>query len=364
VPFRFSHLPISRLLLDPNNYRVQESTDYVRADPARFAEDIVQQRAAQRLRDPSLQALKSSILRNGFLEFEPLIVRQFADEVDPKYIVLDGNRRLSALRWIQQDSEAGVNIPENVLHSLENVPVVIVDEDEQDPALYEALMGVRHVSGIKEWGGYQRAKLIATLREDRGLDASEVSERLGLSTLEVNRRLRAYKALEQMKRSEEFGAYAKPEMYPLFHEAVAQPLVRDWLNWNDEARRFENEEELAKFYALLTPSETDDGENQLERPPKIQTYSQVRDLRDILGHPEAKQNLLDTEESLAAALAVAKRDELSRAWVSQMNNALIALRNMSIDELKGATPDDLAELAALRDLCITRIDERERLVAE
>jgi hypothetical protein len=74
-------------------------------------------------------------------------------------------------------------------------------------------MGVRHVSGIDQWGGYQRAKLVVELRDDFKLEAGEVAERLGMSTHEVNRRYRAFKALQQMLQDEEYLDFAKPEMY-------------------------------------------------------------------------------------------------------------------------------------------------------
>lgn len=362
MTYNSTHLPIKQLLLDPNNYRVQESSDFVRASQSRFADPTVQEKAFQRLKDQSLLTLKGSILRNGFLEFEPLIVRPFADADPPTYLVIDGNRRLSALKWIQQDHDAGVTVPEVVLKALENIPVVVVEANEGEEFHYEALMGVRHVSGIKEWGGYQRAKLIATLRDERNLEATEVAERLGLSTQEVNRRFRAFKALEQMMNHEEFGDYATPEMYPLFHEALSIPSLRSWLDWSDEERAFCKEEELCQFYGLLTPATTEEGEFQAEKPAKIGTYSQVRDLKIILQHPEAKQTLLDTESSLADALSVAKRDQLSRTWVTQLERAESALKIVAIDELVSATDQEIQILIDISELCKRRLSQRELLL--
>ena len=50
-------------------------------------------------------------------------------------------------------------------------------------------MGIRHVGGIKQWGGYQRAKLIADLRDEHDLEPGDIAEKLALSVVEVNRRL-------------------------------------------------------------------------------------------------------------------------------------------------------------------------------
>ena len=130
----------------------------------------MQDRAYRRLRrDEGLIQLKNSFLNNGFIPLEQLVIRpyQYSDDL---YVVLEGNRRLAALRWIADDYEAGVAVPESLLKTLEQIPVIIV-ENSDDPAFHESLMGIRHVSGIKEWGGYQRAKLVVTLRANYNLSS-------------------------------------------------------------------------------------------------------------------------------------------------------------------------------------------------
>ncbi len=133
-------------------------------------------------------------------------------------------------------------------------------------------MGVRHVSGIKEWGGFQRAELIAVLKDQHGMDSGEIADRLALTTQEVNRRYRAVKVLEQMQLSESYGLYARPDMYPIFHEAVSLPVVRTWLGWDEANVRFTNEETIGHFYSLVTPEESDEEE---PKEPKI-TISGIR----------------------------------------------------------------------------------------
>jgi hypothetical protein len=89
-------VPITSLLLDPNNFRFQDEPDYLAADPARFAEPSVQERAAKRIRGEGLVELKSSIVSNGFLSVERLVVRKYKELETGGwlYLVLEGNRRL------------------------------------------------------------------------------------------------------------------------------------------------------------------------------------------------------------------------------------------------------------------------------
>lgn len=364
--YREMTLPISQLLLDPNNFRFQDETEFVRADTDRFAERSVQERASKRIRGEGLVELKNSIISNGFLAVERLVVRLYRERTDgaPLYLVLEGNRRLAALQWIKQDHEAGVNIPDNVLSVLEAVPVIVIDSDD-DEGTYLAIMGIRHVGGIKQWGGYQRAKLVADLRDLHGYDTTEVADRLGMTKHEVNRRYRALKALQQMQEDEEFADYATSAMYPLFHEAVSLPAVRTWLEWDDSAMEFQNEETLHEFYGLIAPLQHDeDSESGDGAPtPKISTYSQVRELRSILGNGEASQLLLDPQRSFSEALAVAKAEELSRTWKSQVAEAVSALTSMSVLDLEGLDNDDLTLIERTREIADRLLATHKKLVS-
>lgn len=347
------------LLLDPNNYRFQADEDFVRADEARSHEDTVQSRAYARLRHEDLAALKNSILTNGFLPFERLVVRPYPT-VEGRYVVLEGNRRVAALRWIKQDHEAGVAVPAGVLETLGRIPVIVVEDAADDPTLQLALMGVRHVAGIREWGAYQRAQLVTELRDEHQLDTADIATRLGMTAHEVNRRYRAFRALKQMENDEDYGDFSSPEMYPLFHEAITGTNIKEWLGWNDGEAKFENEETLHEFYELIAPVPSDEGTT---REPKLANREAVRQLRAILDVPEAKRKLLGPDGSFHEALAIAKADELSKTWAGQVGEAVAALRTVSAVELAQLAPDDLAEVVAVRDAAANLLELHRRLTA-
>jgi ParB-like chromosome segregation protein Spo0J len=360
-------LPITQLLLDPNNFRFQDETDFVRADPKRFAEVSVQERATKRIRGEGLAELKNSIISNGFLAVERLVVRSYVKrQGEPElFLVLEGNRRLAALQWIKQDHEAGADVPADVLAVLDAVPVIVIESDD-DEGTYLALMGIRHVGGIKQWGGYQRAKLVAELRDLHHYDTTEVADRLGMTKHEVNRRYRALKALQQMQDDEEFADYASTTMYPLFHEAVSLPAVRSWLGWNDSETRFQDEEQLHQFYSLITPPENADEDEGGESrgTPKITTYSQVRELRTILPNRDAKHFLLNPDHTFSEALAIAKAEELSKTWKSQVAEAIGALSSMSVLDLENLDDDGKMVISRVRDVADRLLATYEKLVAE
>lgn len=349
---------LDKLLFDPNNFRFQDEDGYVTADEARYAEPKIQERAYRRLRAEGIVELKNSILTNGFLTVERLVVRPY--ELGGSYVVVEGNRRLAALKWIREDHEAGLSVDDDLVGLFDGVPVLEVDSDDAESA-YLAVMGVRHVGGIKQWGGYQRAKLVTDLRDIHVFDTQEVASRLGMSALEVNRRFRAFKALQQMQHDEEFADLASSSMYPLFHEALAIPLVRDWLGWSDQNSKFENTEQTHQFYGLITVhiEESEDGGDA--KPPKIPTYMQVRELKTILPNAEAKQVLLDSDRSFSDALGIAKAEEFSQSWKTQLAEAIAVMTSIGALELAAMEDADVESLTKISEVASQLIHMRQKL---
>ena len=235
-------IPLDRLLLDPNNYRLQEQADFTPYQPDRYHLPRVQETTKTRLKDENLGPLINSIIANGFLEIERIVVIRY-EHVEDRYLVIEGNRRVAALQQIRDRHDTGITLPPNVLDVLQGVPCLLADDDAQEPFFREAIMGIRHVGGIREWGGYQRAKLIADLHDIHNLEPTSISERIGLSVIEVTRRYRAYKVLQQMQVDENYSDHATPNLYPLFHEAVSLPAVRDWLGWSVANSAFDDDEQ-------------------------------------------------------------------------------------------------------------------------
>jgi len=344
--FREEQVSRDKLLFDPNNYRFQDLAEFVLAQSDRFHEQSVQDRAYRTLRnDSALVQLKNSILCNGFLPFERLVVRPYG-QAGSFYVVVEGNRRLAAVKWIADDYQAGVETPAELLAAIEKIPVTVVETGVDDAIFSSALMGIRHVSGIKEWGGYQRAKLVADLKDEHSLDTSDVANRLGMGAREVNRRYNAFKALQQMIEDEEFGGYASAGMYPIFHEALALPALREWLAWDNDQNIFTHGERLRQLYGLITPSEEEDE----ERSAKITTREQIRDLPDILINPEARQVLFDPRSGFSDAATVVQRDRLSGSWPTKVAEAVTALKGIPAHQLKTLGEDELEPIRKLMEV--------------
>ena len=302
-----------QLLLDPNNYRFHDVRGYKEVkQKSRYQEIGVQERALNLLTETTafdLQSLRDSIRTNGYIPVEQIVAVPYEDDEagGKRYLVIEGNRRAASVKTLVSDNLAGaVDLPAEIKKTLETIPLVVLRGSEAEIASYQrTLMAIRHVAGIREWGPYQQAKLVVEMFEEEGASLGSVAQKIGISSREVARRYRASKALRQMEEDEEFSEFAEPRLYSFFHEAVSQPKVREWLGFNDETYKAENDEARSFFFELLSPREADDE----KLPPKLTSANQqVRLLKDIVSKPHPLEVLADPDKTFEDAVKAAQED--------------------------------------------------------
>ena len=164
--FKTIRLSIDNILLDPNNYRIISSeTEYQKVPEERIGELEVQEDTQALMEQRGeLDPLIKSILRIGFLPIDRVVVRLWKDG---KYVVVEGNRRIAAIKKILKDYERGrISLREDVLNSIKEIEVLVIDEEKRNiPVLQNLIQGIRHVQGVKGWGPYERAMMIKELYE-------------------------------------------------------------------------------------------------------------------------------------------------------------------------------------------------------
>lgn len=344
---------LDQLLLDPNNFRFEGEKKRAKVQSKRFSEATVQSAAQARLEADGIDELKQSILTNGFLPVERIVVANWPEspEGTQKYVVLEGNRRTAALKKIRSDEATGADVPTELISSMDSIPVIVLTDG--DEGSYLSIMGIRHVGGIKEWGGYQSAKLISDLKDVHKMSSRDVASTVGLSVQEVNRRYKSYKALEAMRDDDEFSEYVSADLYPLFHETLATPALRSWLKWSDTNCTFDDATNRTILYSLLSPFVD---KALISRPPKITTYLQIREMKNLLENDDAFSSLVDLEQDFSDASAFVKAKDAMRDWPSKVASAANALNHMGILESKDLTDKQKKTLGDLRKIIDVLLD--------
>ena len=117
------------------------------------------------LEDEGVQTLMSSIGHQGYFPGEPLLVVKAPKN---KFIVVEGNRRLAAVKLLNgelsppQRKSRSVNIiRDEASHKPTKLPCIVY-EDRAEVLRY---LGYRHITGIKEWDSLSKAKYLLELRE-------------------------------------------------------------------------------------------------------------------------------------------------------------------------------------------------------
>jgi hypothetical protein len=351
------------LLLDPNNPRFAELGEPISIVPeVRFGEERVQRDAFEKMKAGHFDVaeLRDTIKTIGFLPMDRIVVRLWRGQNEQnKYLVVEGNRRVSALKWLIELHETGrETFTDEQLENFTRLEVLILNDIAPDSAKW-ILPGLRHVSGIKEWGAYQKARAVHILRET-GSTPQEAAQSLGLATRTSNQLWRSYLALEQMSNDEEYGEYVEPKMYSYFEEVFKRPNVRDWLAWSDAERRFINQNHLKEYYSWMLGEITDDGDLG---EPKLPEAKSIRELGAIIDDESAMAVFRSSGGNLARALARYEAEH-PEDWKPIILQAQTVLASLSADALRSLATEDIEVLNNLKQRVERVLDDRNRLIGD
>lgn len=126
-------------------------------------------------RTTSITEIMTAIGENGYFPGEPLIV--VADQAG-KFVVVEGNRRLTALKLLADPSLMGTarkiqEVAASATHKPNIIPCVVF-QDRDEVINY---LGYRHITGVKQWEPLAKARYIATYFDNHTDQAEEPRSR-------------------------------------------------------------------------------------------------------------------------------------------------------------------------------------------
>ncbi len=189
--------PVDTLLLDQKNPRLGRQ---------KVQKNLSQEAILNEMRNFILDELAISILQSGFWPQEALIA---VKERSVKLTVVEGNRRLAALKWLKK-AISGEDVPDewaeiiknhatkqsltSLRELLDDVPYILADSRKD----VEAYLGFRHVTGIKQWDPAEKAEYISNLIES-GMSYSQVTDAIGSKVHSVRQNYISFRILLQME---------------------------------------------------------------------------------------------------------------------------------------------------------------------
>jgi len=343
---RLQPINIDNLFLDPNNPRFFDFEEEIGTVPdGRIPEPGVQRRAFEKISRFNIRQLKDSISEVGFLPMDRMVVRAIGNG---NHVIVEGNRRLAAIKSLLEDHEAGRELPQELLEQLQAIEVWVLDTETELAARDQLLLaGLRHISGVKSWGPYQRAIALRALTEQMNGDVTAAGKALGIGRTTARRLLQALKALEDLREDEQYGDFAKPSMFSYFEEVMKSPSLRDnFMGWDRDTWEFTNAENLRLFYSWIFPEEGQE--------PKIARGAEVRDLAKVVADPGALDEFRKPGVSLAQALSMTE-EMRQQDWERPLRKAVEALNAIPIGVLERFSQEQKELLERLISLAQRRL---------
>ena len=170
--------------------------------------------------------LIQSILSAGWMDYEPLIVQVPGD------VVLEGNRRLAALRLITRpEVRAKLKYALPDIPAPKRAPEWVRVKDVKDRNEARAFIGFKHINGPFKWDALAKAKFAAEWLIDGNADVATVSRTLGDNHNTVRRLVNGWSVLQQALAEGFKRDQTTRKAFPFSHlyTALARPNVRAFL---------------------------------------------------------------------------------------------------------------------------------------
>lgn len=296
---------IDRLFLDPNNYRFIDSKDYVVVDDKQAVETRVQQRTKNLLSGKNNDLIFDLIVSfkaNGILKLDPIQVKELNDS---NYLVVEGNRRTTALKYLYNQYKEGNDVGKLNLESFKSVEIVRISDE--NPIQHLITMGLHHISGKKKWSPLNQAQLISDLMTIHDMNEKEICNSLSITKQNLRRNIRIL-ALINIYKESDYGDQFQGNKFSIFEEIIKKVDMKNWLKWNDKTLSNDNktnEEKLFSWISVIEEYEEDEqGENILIKKEAIITKShEVRELSKFINDPKAI-NKMDESRSITEGFAL------------------------------------------------------------
>ena len=236
-----------------------------------------------------------SIASSGFFPHEPLIVTK----EEGKNVVIEGNRRLAAVKILQRPNIAESYAPNisEILKGAKAAPSELPTISGSREQAWQYL-GFKHVNGPAKWSSYAKSQYVATVHKKFGISLEEIARQIGDTHRTVQRLYRGLMVIEQAERMNVFSRedrWYKRFYFSHVYTGIGYTGISEFIGLqpeSDEQREpvpVEKKEELREFCLWLYGSRR---ENIL---PIIQKQNpHLRQLEAVVASREALDALRDS----------------------------------------------------------------------
>lgn len=279
-------LPVEQLLLDKENPRLASLALHKSPSQLELMKIL--------WNEMGVAELVLSIAANGYFKEEPLFV--IPDEQTDKFIVVEGNRRLAAVKIL---------LDEEIRNELRAFDMPVIDESKKQElrvlpvSRYESreslwtYLSFRHINSPQEWDSYSKAMYVAKVHDSYAVPLEEIAEKIGDQHDTVLRMYRGYKLLRQ---AQEDGVYDIAQRYGRklyfshWYTAISYSQIQEFLGISPddfEKPKPVSSNRLKELGELLTWIYGKRTSDEKVEPVVKRQNPDLGNLRDVIGTPNA-----------------------------------------------------------------------------
>jgi len=334
--FRFIKVSPDQLLLDPRNPRITvDSDDYANITDKDLASDDVQRDVFAKINKKEYQIvdLVRKIKEVGFRsDIGEFIVKKVTGT--GKYLVLEGNRRTTAVRYLLSNA---IDLQQDVIISLQKIQVKEFiykpNSSFTEEQVIDRMLAEIHVDGPLPWGAMEIAYQIykSYLREYNSffsvnstafvyhaLTTSKVAKLYSFADKAIEKAIMSYRVYEQLKHA---GFSVVKDRFSIIDEALGDFALRgDYFGFN-ENRYCLSENGLEKFYNLCV------GKEKIIHNPQ-----DLRKLKKVVksGYDELINAVENRTMTLDEAIDMLKTISYESKTLKQLNDIAKKLKSLNL----------------------------------
>ena len=307
-------------------------------------------------RKTNIVDLIASISANGFFPGEAVVVTE-SEEHDDKYIVLEGNRRLTALILLQ-DEQLAQSVSQSVGEAVRRsdtrpteVPAYEVDNRE------EALqyLGFRHVSGVQRWDPLAKARYLEILYQETDGDPdgryAQIAREIGSRRDTVRKNLDALAAYGVIERNSFFDIPTLDEdgfQFGTFYTALANQKIAEFTGARDISQRATHPIEDPEFLDVEAIEELVRWmfEKQSDGTTRLGESRNISMLADVVASPNALKRF---REGAILRVAHLETPDIQNEFVRDIRIATTHVKSANT-KLGSVSPDDPEVQGSIFDL--------------
>ena len=263
-----------------------------------------------------------SLVTSGYFPNDPLLAIKQGEH----YIVIEGNRRLAALKIITAYDKFKDCYPSSIprpskalVNSLQEIPV-FVETSRKSSWQY---IGFKHVNGAAKWSSFAKAEYIAMVHNDFGVPLDEIALHIGDSNKTVEKLYQALMVIEQAEKNKIFdrnNVNSARLFFSHLYTGLQYEGIRKYVglkDLSDTSSPVKNRKELAEVLEWMFGNKRDNIK------PVIESQNpDLRNLDQVVQHKHSIQILRATRD-LNAALESSRPDAFK--FYESLNNVKLEL---------------------------------------